>query len=303
MIPYKLAIVIPAYKPDFLSKTLESISKQTNKSFRLYIGDDNSPADLYRLVEPFEQSIDICYKKFSNNLGASSIVSHWTRCIELTGQEEWIWLFGDDDIMPVDAVERFYDFILKNKNYEIIRFNLSVINENDLLIDGPTNHPLIESSLDFAMRRLNRKCMSTVVEYIFSKKIYKEKMGFEEYPLGWASDDATWIKFAEETGILTIDGMPVCWRYSGKNISSRRLNSDVNNKIEAGILFVSFLKQRFDIHKETLYEWLNYQFELLPRKKMSYFSFIYRVLKSEMFSFGFILQFYLKRKIKTLFNA
>ncbi len=299
----KLAIVIPAFKPDFFSKTLESISKQTNKSFRLYIGDDNSPNNLYDLVRPFEQSLNIYYKKFENNLGGYSIVNHWSRCIELVNEEQWIWLFGDDDIMPIDAVQRFYDFLGKNQGYQLIRFNLSVIDQNDLLIDGPTCHPAVETSLEFATRRLQRKCMSTVVEYVFSKKIYYEKKGFEEYPLAWASDDATWIKFAEEKGIFTIDGLPINWRYSGLNISSRNLLKDSKKKIDASISFVSYLKMKYNISQVMLYDWLNYQFELLPNKKINYLPFVYRVLKSGMFSFNFIIKFYLKRKIQNVFNA
>lgn len=299
----KLAIVIPAFKPDFLNRTLESLSKQTNKSFKLYIGDDDSPGDLYSLVRPFEQSLDIYYKKFESNLGSLSIVSHWSRCIELIKEEQWIWLFGDDDIMPIDAVQRFYDFLAKSEDYQLVRFNLSVIDKNDSIIDGPTCHPRVETSFEFAMRRLQRKCMSTVIEYIFLKKVYQEKNGFEEYPLAWASDDATWIKFAEEKGIYTLGGAPVSWRYSGLNISSRSLFSDRNKKIDASLLFVTYLKQKFNIPQVILFNWLNYQFELLPHKKRNYLPFIYRVLKSRMFSLGFIVKFYSKKKIQNIFNA
>ena len=58
----KLAIVIPAYKDLFLEDTLTSIANQTCKNFTLYVGDDNSPHDLYKIVRMFEQKIDIVYK-------------------------------------------------------------------------------------------------------------------------------------------------------------------------------------------------------------------------------------------------
>ena len=38
-----LAIVIPYYKIIFFEKTLESLAQQTDKRFRVYIGDDASP--------------------------------------------------------------------------------------------------------------------------------------------------------------------------------------------------------------------------------------------------------------------
>ena len=49
----KLAIIIPAYKPDYLEETLESLTKQTNKDFKIYIGDDASPFYLENIVELF----------------------------------------------------------------------------------------------------------------------------------------------------------------------------------------------------------------------------------------------------------
>ena len=55
-----LAIVIPAYKPDFLLKTLTSIYSQSCKDFNLYIGDDCSPYDLSSIISQFNDgSINI----------------------------------------------------------------------------------------------------------------------------------------------------------------------------------------------------------------------------------------------------
>ena len=42
----KLAIIIPAYKQRFLRETLDSIAKQNNHDFTVYIGDDASPYQL-----------------------------------------------------------------------------------------------------------------------------------------------------------------------------------------------------------------------------------------------------------------
>jgi glycosyltransferase involved in cell wall biosynthesis len=100
----KLAIVIPAYKRMFFNKALSSIAKQTNKNFTLYIGDDCSPDNLYSVVQQFENIIDIVYKRFDDNLGARDLVAQWERCIDLVGDEKWIWLFSDDDMMDPTCV-------------------------------------------------------------------------------------------------------------------------------------------------------------------------------------------------------
>ena len=104
----KLAIVIPAFKIRFLSQTLDSIARQSCKDFTLYIGDDNSPDDIYSVVREYEDVIDIVYKKFPENLGSKDLLSHWERCIDMA-LEPYIFFFSDDDIMPFDIVSRFYE--------------------------------------------------------------------------------------------------------------------------------------------------------------------------------------------------
>ena len=66
----KLAIIIPAFKGNFLEKTLISIDNQTCKKFNLYIGDDASPEDLYNIVKKFISRINIYFIRFDENLGA-----------------------------------------------------------------------------------------------------------------------------------------------------------------------------------------------------------------------------------------
>ena len=50
----KLAIIIPAYKPRFLQETLDSIAKQNNHEFTVYIGDDASPYPLETIVDRYK---------------------------------------------------------------------------------------------------------------------------------------------------------------------------------------------------------------------------------------------------------
>ena len=57
----RLAIIIPAYKENFLFETLQSLANQTNKDFNVYVGDDCSPYDLQSIVSRFEDRLDIHY--------------------------------------------------------------------------------------------------------------------------------------------------------------------------------------------------------------------------------------------------
>jgi glycosyltransferase involved in cell wall biosynthesis len=260
----KLAIIIPAYKLQFLSQALESIVNQTCKKFNLYIGDDASPFDLKSIIEPFQNRIPISYKKFEKNLGLVSLTKQWSRCIDLSGNEEYIWLFSDDDIMPSDAVERFYHELEINESHDIYRFNLQFINEKNNVIRNPSAHPRIESSQEFLKRRLSFSTISAACEYIFSRKIYNSNNGFVEFPLAWCSDDATWAVFGRQAGILTIPGEPVSIRMSsGLNISSDTKSN--NLKFFAVVTFVKWIHQNFskDIAFKYYYFYLRSQINTL----------------------------------------
>jgi glycosyltransferase involved in cell wall biosynthesis len=235
----KLAIVIPAYKYQFLSQSLESIINQTCREFNLYIGDDASPFDLESIIDPFKKHIPLKYKKFEENLGLVSLTRQWSRCVDLSKNEEFIWLFSDDDIMPPDAVERFYAELGKHKNQDLYRFNLQFINEKNSVIRNSGIHPGFESSTEFLIRRLTFSTLSAACEYIFSRKVYKENCGFVEFPLAWCSDDATWAVYGRQNGIITISGNPVSMRMSsGLNISSDSRNN--NLKFSAIVSFVKW---------------------------------------------------------------
>lgn len=241
-----LAIVIPAFKPDFLDLALNSIGLQTNKKFTVYIGDDNSPYDLYSIIKKYLDIFDIVYKKFDQNFGSNNLINQWHRCVELTDNEEWIWLFSDDDLMDVECVSSFYN-TLNNipSRYDLYRFNTNMIDaKGGLLYQNPT-FERITSSYEFANKKLRGEIRSFVSEYIFSRSVYIKCNGFVEFPLAWASDDATWIKFGYKKGIYTISNHKVSWRLSDINISNAT-NSHGNKKCVALIEYSNWLLNFFN---------------------------------------------------------
>jgi len=248
----KLAIIIPAFKGNFLEKTLISIDNQTCKKFNLYIGDDASPEDLYNIVKKFISRINIYFIRFDENLGGKSLTKQWERCINLSLKEQYIWLFSDDDEMPNDAVERFYKITEKGSFFDIYRFNIQFIDEKDRIIRVECNNPYVESSKEFIKRRLTFSTLSAACEYIFSRVTYISNNGFVEFPLAWCSDDATWAKFGKEKGICTIFGDPIKMRMvKGYNISS--IQSNNITKFKAIIAFLFWLKKENDFKVENIY--------------------------------------------------
>ncbi len=217
---HKLAIVIPAYKAVFFEQALASVANQTCKNFTLYIGDDASPGNLKPIVDLYENQIDIVYKRFDTNLGGKDLVAHWERCVDLIGNEEWIWLFSDDDIMDTHCVEEFYATLESSPGFNIYHFNVTKIDAGGGITDEFYSFPDVFSSEEFLTGSFAIAAnYSVVVEYIFNKKHFMQTGRFERFDLAWGSDDATWIKLGRGNGIKTIPGAKVYWRASAFNIS------------------------------------------------------------------------------------
>ncbi|MCC5940054.1 MAG: glycosyltransferase family 2 protein [Balneolaceae bacterium] len=235
-----LAIVIPVYKKEFLAEALESIKRQSNQNFTAYIGDDASPYQLKALIDQLKLPDNFKYHRFDENLGQHSLVKQWQRCIERTQGEKWIWLFSDDDIAEEHCVENFYSANYENPGYDVYRFNTSKIDEDGNII-RENIFPQTVSSSDFLNIKLNYKQESYVVESIFGREAYDRVGGFPDLPLAWATDDMFWAKISANTGIFTIDGARVSWRYSGSNISSRRESRTGKIKLKASRTFIRWI--------------------------------------------------------------
>lgn len=216
-----LAIVIPAFRKAFFYKAMQSLSDQTVKDFTVYIGDDCSPDNLESIVDQFRNKLAIKYTRFDTNIGSKNIVNQWKRCVELTGNEEWIWLFSDDDIAASTCVENFYQTKQsKHDKFDVYRFNTCVIDANDIVTSCTPVGPQIETSEEMAYHLLMGQRGNSMPDHIFRREVYNKKGGFVFTRFAQAADWATSILFSEEKGICIIPDSILFWRVSGQNISS-----------------------------------------------------------------------------------
>ena len=240
-----LAIVIPAYKAAYLEKTLHSILEQSCRDFTLYICDDASPDDIIGTVKPFIGKLDLKYKRFEENAGGKDLVLQWERSISLC-KEEYIWLFSDDDIMPSDAVERFYKVLSQNPGAQFFRFPLSwAADDGSPSREFPPLPQGVSSAKDLLSDINSMRRQGAAIEYVFSRELFSS-LKMIHFPLAWCSDTATFYNYANHSaGVVNIPGAPVLWRAeSGANISSNTALSDA--KMDALILFVSWLKDNYE---------------------------------------------------------
>jgi glycosyltransferase involved in cell wall biosynthesis len=233
-----LAIVIPYFKLTFFDATLASLASQTDKRFKVYIGDDASPENPFDLLGKYQGQFDFVYHRFEDNLGGISLTQQWERCIALFDNEEWIMILGDDDMLGENVVAEFYKNLpeIDLIGSKVVRFATSIKIENAELQIPRVNHPKFETISDFYYRKFKGKTRSSLSEYIFKNEVYR-KFKFTEYPLAWHSDDKAWFDFSSETPIFSINDAAVCIRISKESISGK--TSDKAQKDLARLLFFS----------------------------------------------------------------
>ncbi|WP_276382054.1 glycosyltransferase family 2 protein [Flavobacterium sp. H4147] len=236
-----LAIIIPFYKLIFFEETLESLASQTDQRFRVYIGDDASPEDPKYLLEKYKQKFDFIYHRFEANFGGNSLVKQWQRCIELTNDEKYLMILGDDDVLSDNVVESFYiHFEAFNQKSNVIRYASKIIKQELNSLSEIYTHPVWEKPTDSYYRKYQWLSRSSLSEYIFTREVYN-KFGFNDFPLAWYSDDMAWLEFSDKKPIYTINDAVVFFRLSFNNISGREDNLEEKEKSEF-LFYKKFIK-------------------------------------------------------------
>lgn len=262
-----IAIVIPVYKSDFFEETFESIVAQTDMNFHVYIGNDAGDKRIEEIIHSSGSYENVTYHYFEDNLGQKSLTLHWSRCLDMVKDENWIWLFSDDDVMDDDCIENFRKTQLINPDTFIFKFDSIKFAGETLLKEN--NFPAKFSLDDFMKIKFNNTTESYAVEYIFNKALLRQTGGFSDYPLAWCSDDLFWIKCMLFSGVVTIPESLVYWRHSGQNISGRKNTAEIaSQKMKACCMFMEdLIKMNIFKRKEEIeycfFRWIISQYAYL----------------------------------------
>ena len=217
-----LAVVIPAYKTQFLRATLQSFADQTDRRFQIYVGDDASPEPVAAIIRDFSEKIPIRYHRFGENLGGKSLVGQWARCLEQT-TEPWLWLFSDDDFIEPGCVAAFYAELEKTAGgHEAYRFSTVEERMPGTRLPAASRprplHALEEDGKNFLRTQLGGEHNSCMQEVIFSRAAW-QRCGIPDFPLAWCSDDAFIASLGVKRPLRAIAGPRVHWRWSAENIT------------------------------------------------------------------------------------
>jgi glycosyltransferase involved in cell wall biosynthesis len=243
--------MIPAYKATFLPAALDSIAAQTCKDFTLYVGDDCSPEPIGRIVEQYRDKIELVYQRFDTNLGGKDLVAQWERCIAMSQDEPYIWLFSDDDVMEPNCVEQLLKTIDATQGtYDLYHFDVKEINDEGKMTKQLPAYPQVLSAYDYYKGKTSGKYRSYVVENVFSRRVYEQSGGFIKFDLAWGSDVATWCIFSNDKGMYSIPKALIGWRRSSQNITPNKSLLISERKLMARCASLNWAYDFFNIESD-----------------------------------------------------
>lgn len=209
----KVSIVMPLYNAEkYVDKTIDCMLNQTYKNIELIIVDDASTdSSLEIVLKKRDSRIKLLRNEYNRGISFSR-----NRAIkEASGV--YIAIMDDDDLAPLDRIEKEVEFLDKNPGVHIVLGHMVEIDEDD----NPCSH-IMYSYLNpkyLRARQLFHNCIpngSTLIrkEFIDSNNLkYKEQMfGAEDYRF-WVECLVKGAKFA------TLDEVLLYHRIHGHNAS------------------------------------------------------------------------------------
>jgi glycosyltransferase involved in cell wall biosynthesis len=283
-----LAIIIPYFKLTFFEETLQSLANQTDKRFKVYIGDDASPENPEILLEKYKGKFDFVYHRFDDNLGSISLTQQWERCIALSGEEEWIMILGDDDVLGENVVKEFYTNLLEieKEKINVVRFATQKIDAEGVLLSNVYVQPRIEKATDF----LFRKTRSSLSEYVFKREKVIE-IGFRNFPLAWFSDVLAVLEFSEFKNVYTVNEAMINVRISDKSISGQKDNFNLKFKAKFDFYYY-LLTLKYDSFSKTERKELFFMINKCYLNKKNEFILFYKI--SKLYLNKFLLKEYFR---------
>lgn len=299
-------IIIPYYKKVFFRQTLESLVDQTNKNFKVYVFNDNSPESPNDLIEEFKNKLNLVYFEFDENLGGKSLVKHWQRCIKKSNVEGWLMLLGDDDFLGENVIHDFYCNIdkIESLKIEVIRYATVVINDESERLSNIYTHPIIEKATDSLMRKIKNHTRSSLSEYVFKVKKFGE-YEIIDLPNALFSDDLMLLSHSSFGDIFTVNTSIVQIRKSDYNLSGgvKLPNRHVGMITFYKILLLNY-KDKFTKKDIRVIE-KKFERELYNHKKIQIFIFFlgYYVFKLEFRSLLKFIFTFIKKLFKQIIKV
>ncbi len=221
----KYTFLLPAYKGKFFKQALESIQSQTYKDFLVIISDDCSPEDLYAIAKPFLEDPRFSYRRNEKNLGAENLAGHWNMLVNMC-KTPWLIMASDDDVYDRDFLKDMDNLQIKHPNVDLLHSRVQVIDKENTVLQIDAPYEEVVSQLGFMSQELFLNHVQCIANHIIRSSALKDLGCFFEFPLAWASDNAT-LDYLAKNGAVNSLRILFSFRSSGINISSIE-NTDIN---------------------------------------------------------------------------
>jgi glycosyltransferase involved in cell wall biosynthesis len=136
-----LAVLIPTRnRSSSLKKLLESMMRQTlGKNIVVYVRDNNSSDNTEDIVEEYKKIYsNLVYHKNEINIGPSA---NFMMLVQ-NCKEDYFWLFGDDDMIHEDGLDKVMHIIGDNPDYLVFRDRYGQYESlRDYVLDGLYSNP------------------------------------------------------------------------------------------------------------------------------------------------------------------
>lgn len=236
-----VSIGIPAYKRKWLSIAIESALCQDYDNIEVVIVDDDSPQNLYEVVEPFVADNRVRYYKNERNLGDKSIVLNWNRCLDYARGDFFV-LLCDDDIMSHEFVSVMMALFEKCPQCAVAHAR-----KWDMNVDGTKREsmrwPKYETAEEFLRERLSKNRHHTISEFMIRTSSLRECGGYVVFPSGFYSDNASIILLAQIGGIVSSDKCLLTFRISNEHITGNTSSKNCRDKFFAALAYLQWIRR------------------------------------------------------------
>lgn len=284
-----ISIAIPAYKGKYLHQAIKSVLDQTYKDFELIVINDASPEDLESIVRRFDDK-RIRYCENEINYGSESVVRNWNKCLGLAKGEYFV-LFADDDYYEANFLEEMIQLTMKYPTTNIYHCRVRIVDSSGNTISYSQSCPEWEEGIDFIWHRLKGYRYHFAPDFMVKTQFLINQGGFIDFPLAWASDDATWFNVSVYGGIASTNKTLLNWRKSELNIS---FAGDVRKRLGALESFkdwlYNFIKNNYadnKMKKDIFNEIMNIIPERIYLLKKALLTDNFRLLKWKLFKFTY----------------
>lgn len=233
----KFTIAIPAFKPFYLEKAIQSVIEQTFQDWELIILNDASPYNIESIVKQFND-IRIHYYTNNTNVGAINVVDNWNKCLKLA-KGEYIMVIGDDDFLNNNNLEEYNRLISKYPLFNIYHGRTILVDPQNKPVFLQDGRPETESLFSALWEKIAGSRQQFIGDYLFKRTSLINNGGFYKLPLAWGSDEATIFKSIGNLGIANTNIPIFNYRINPYSITSSG-NSYV--KLQALDLYKTWLK-------------------------------------------------------------